>query len=131
MGQLEATYGAGWGRACVGTPTPWDDPYMPGPSVKHDTEMRDCLVRPARLPSAILGATAIAQWGLEFGLPTDSEALGRLARMAGVKTLMLTHLIPPPDRIERGEERYTEAVRRGGFEGEIVVGTDLASVDLG
>jgi ribonuclease Z len=62
---------------------------------------------------------------------TDAEALGQLARSAGAKTLMLTHFIPAPDQIERGEERYADAVRRGGFEGELIVGTDLSSVSLG
>ena len=57
--------------------------------------------------------------------------LGALAQRAGVKHLMLTHLIPPPERLERGEEHYIEAVRRGGFEGELIVGNDLDHVSFG
>ena len=87
----------------------------------------DMLVHEAMLSDALTGTPRefITQYH------ADSEEVGRLARAAGVKTLMLTHLIPPPDRVERGEERYTEAVRRGGFEGELIVGTDLASVSFG
>lgn len=87
----------------------------------------DVLIHEALLSEVVVGTPR------EFIMHyhTDAEALGRLARQAGVRTLMLTHLIPPPDRIERGEERYAEAVRRGGFEGELIVGTDLASVEFG
>ena len=62
---------------------------------------------------------------------SDAELLGGLARAAGVKTLMLTHLLPAPDLVEDGEQRYEAAVRRGGFEGELIVGSDLSSVPLG
>jgi len=48
-----------------------------------------------------------------------------------VNTLMLTHLVPPPGGIERGAERYAEAVRDGGFEGDLIVGTDPASLEFG
>ena len=61
----------------------------------------------------------------------DAEDVGRLARDAGVKTLMLTHLVPPPERLDQGEERYIEAVLRGGFEGELIVGKDLDQVSFG
>ena len=53
---------------------------------------------------------------------------------------MLTHLIPPlgadrqgPFKIPGGpltEEAYIRAARDGGFTGNIVVGTDLASLRL-
>lgn len=87
----------------------------------------DVLVHEAMLSDALRGTPQ--EFIMDYH--TDSEELGGLARAAGVKTLMLTHLIPPPDRIERGDERYAAAARRGGFEGELVVGTDLASVSFG
>jgi ribonuclease Z len=66
--------------------------------------------------------------------------LGALSKRAGVKTLMLTHLIPPlgaprqgPYPIEGGgltEADYTNSVEKGGFSGDTVVGTDLAKIRL-
>lgn len=63
--------------------------------------------------------------------------LGALSNRADVGHLMLTHLIPPlgaprqgPFPIEGGgltEADYVGAVRAGGFEGEVTVGTDLAN----
>jgi ribonuclease Z len=87
----------------------------------------DVLVHEAMLSDVLAGTS------LEFIMDyhTDSVELGGLAQRAGVKTLMLTHIIPAPDQVERGEERFTEAVRSGGFEGELIVGTDLASVSFG
>jgi ribonuclease Z len=63
--------------------------------------------------------------------------LGSLSDRSDVGHLMLTHLIPPlgaarqgPYPIEGGglsEADYVNAVRDGGFEGGVTVGTDLAS----
>jgi len=66
--------------------------------------------------------------------------LGAMAQRAGARHLVLTHLIPAlgaerhgPFKIPGGpltERDYSEAVRDGGFTGQIVVGTDLASMRL-
>jgi len=66
--------------------------------------------------------------------------LGAMAERAGAKHLMLTHLIPPigadqqyPFKVPGGpltEADYEKAARDGGFTGNIVVGTDLASLRL-
>jgi ribonuclease Z len=66
--------------------------------------------------------------------------LGAMAERAGVKYLMLTHLIPPigadqqyPFKVPGKpltQEDYKEAARDGGFTGTIIVGTDLASLRL-
>ena len=68
---------------------------------------------------------------------SSATDLGSLSQRADVGLLMLTHLIPPlnaarqgPYPIEGGgltETDYENAVRDGGFEGEVLVGTDLAS----
>jgi ribonuclease Z len=58
---------------------------------------------------------------------SDPEPVGELARRAGVKTLMLTHLIPPP-HTELDAGAFEAAVRRGGFEGNVIVCSDLDSV---
>lgn len=66
--------------------------------------------------------------------------LGAMAQRAGAKHLMLTHLIPPIGADHQGpftvpggpvtEAAYRKAAQDGGFTGNIVVGTDLASLRL-
>lgn len=66
--------------------------------------------------------------------------LGAMAKNAGAKHLVLTHLIPPPGAAQQGvwkvpggplsEADYRKAAQDGGFAGNIVVATDLASVRL-
>ena len=81
------------------------------------------------------GATLAA-----FGAPQDwierlahhhaeASEVGALAAQAGVKKLVLTHLIPPPDAPE-AQQALTDQVRSGGYEGEITVGTDLATTSI-
>jgi len=63
-----------------------------------------------------------------------------MAKRAGADQLMLTHLIPPmgtprqgPYKLPNGpltEDDYIDAVTKSGFEGAIIVGTDLRSVRL-
>ena len=71
---------------------------------------------------------------------SSASDLGAMAKRAGAKHLMLTHLIPPvgaerqgPWKIPGGaltEADYRTAAQEGGFTGNIIVGTDLASVRL-
>ena len=77
-------------------------------------------------------------------MPTIARArrtdLGAMAQRAGAKHLMLTHLIPPIGADEQypfkvpgnplTEEDYGKAAQDGGFTGDIIVGTDLASLRL-
>jgi ribonuclease Z len=66
--------------------------------------------------------------------------LGAMAKRAGAKYLMLTHLIPPvgadqqyPFKVPGGpltEADYRKAAQDGGFTGNIIVGADLASVRI-
>ncbi len=66
--------------------------------------------------------------------------LGAMAKRTGSKHLMLTHLIPPLGAKNQGpypipggaltEASYTDAVVAGGFEGNVIVGTDLVSLRL-
>jgi ribonuclease BN (tRNA processing enzyme) len=53
---------------------------------------------------------------------TDAEQVGKIAAAAGVKKLVLTHLIPPED-----SEKIRELAARN-FNGEIVAGKDLTRV---
>jgi ribonuclease Z len=71
---------------------------------------------------------------------SEASDLGAMAKRAGAKHFMLTHLIPPvgaehqgPWKIPGGplnEADYRKAAQDGGFTGDIVVGTDLASLRL-
>jgi len=64
--------------------------------------------------------------------------LGAMARRDGAKYLVLTHLIPAVGAERQGpfqlpggaltEADYAKAVRDGGFTGNVVVGTDLATI---
>jgi len=75
-----------------------------------------------------------------FYRQSTATDLGAMAKRAGAKYLMLTHLIPAigaerqgPWNIPGGpltEADYRKAVEESGFTGNIIVGTDLASVRL-
>jgi len=57
---------------------------------------------------------------------TSAEDAGRVAREAGVKMLVLSHLIPADDP-EVTTKMWMDAARRN-FDGEIVVGRDLMEI---
>ena len=77
---------------------------------------------------------------LLFYRQSAASDLGAMAKRAGVRYLVLTHLIPPlgaerqgPWKIPGGgltEADYRKAVETGGFTGTTIVGTDLASLRL-
>jgi len=59
----------------------------------------------------------------------DTVPLGALAQRAGVRHLVLTHLIPQPDS-EAEEEAFARDVRSGGYTGKITVGRDLTTINI-
>jgi len=59
----------------------------------------------------------------------DTPAIGASAARAGVATLLLTHLVPAPSTPAE-EQSFIDAVRAGGYQGEIIVGHDLTTVTL-
>jgi ribonuclease Z len=71
---------------------------------------------------------------------STASDLGAMAKRAGAKYLMLTHLIPAIGADRQGpwpipggpltDADYRKAVEESGFTGSIIVGTDLASVRL-
>jgi ribonuclease Z len=71
---------------------------------------------------------------------SNATDLGALAQRDGIKYLMLTHLAPPVGAAMQGtvkvqggaltEQDYKKAAQDGGYTGNIIVGTDLASVRL-
>ncbi|MDG2427432.1 MAG: MBL fold metallo-hydrolase [Acidimicrobiales bacterium] len=60
----------------------------------------------------------------------DTVEIGRQVRSLAVPTLLLTHLIPPPESDE-DEAAFIDDVRSSGYDGEVVVARDLTSVVLG
>lgn len=75
-----------------------------------------------------------------FFRQSTATDLGAMASRANAKHLMLTHLIPPMDAARQGpypipggalsEDDYLAAVRKGGFDGNTIVGTDLVTLRL-
>jgi ribonuclease Z len=75
-----------------------------------------------------------------FYRQSEVSDLGAMAKRAGVKHLMLTHLAPALGVVRHGpwqipggpltEADYRKVVESSGFSGNIVVGTDLASIRL-
>lgn len=86
----------------------------------------------------VLVHEAIREEGLA-GVVSDPDALlayhsecsqiGSMAQQAGVKQLVLTHLVPSPDTPEEVAAFETD-VRRGGYRGDLVVADDLTTVRL-
>lgn len=71
---------------------------------------------------------------------SNTPDLGAMAKRAGVKVLMLTHLAPQPGQSTHGpykvvgepitEAGYRKAAEEGGFAGTVIVGSDLATLRL-
>ena len=71
---------------------------------------------------------------------SNATDLGAMAQRDGARYLMLTHLAPPIGAAMQGtvkvqggpltEQDYKKAAQDGGYTGNVVVGTDLASVRL-
>jgi ribonuclease BN (tRNA processing enzyme) len=60
---------------------------------------------------------------------TSAEDAGRVAARAGVRTLVLSHLIPPDDPAVTDE--LWRAAAAAHFSGEVIVGRDLLEVPAG
>lgn len=60
----------------------------------------------------------------------DTRLIGRQMAELNVPTLMLTHLIPAPSTAAE-KQAFSDEVRQGGYEGEILVCDDLDTVTLG
>ncbi|NRA03281.1 MAG: MBL fold metallo-hydrolase [Myxococcales bacterium] len=57
----------------------------------------------------------------------DTPEVGGVAKRAGVRTLILTHLIPAP-RNEHDKQGFIDDVRAGGFDGDLIVADDGETV---
>jgi ribonuclease BN (tRNA processing enzyme) len=74
----------------------------------------------ARVPNAARLAESIVAH------QTSAEDAGRVAQAAGVKTLVLSHLVPPDDP-EVTEQMWLDAARTH-FRGQVIVGRDLMEI---
>lgn len=72
------------------------------------------------------GELADTPWAFAVAYHADTVELGTMAARVGVPTLMLTHLIPSPVS-EEEEAAFATDVRSGGYEGDVIVGRDLAT----
>ncbi len=88
----------------------------------HEVYMPGYFAR-ARSVEATRGDTAEATQRLSR-YHTDAEQVGRIAAQAGVKKLVLTHVIPPEDSDK------IRALAAQNFKGEIVVGKDLLKISF-
>lgn len=108
-------------------------------SVEALAEGADILVHSAIHPAFAPGA------GSKFPPPvyfrqSNAADLGAMAERAGIKHLVMTHLIPALDSASHGpfvipggpldQSDFVVAARETGFEGEIHVGKDLLSIRL-
>jgi ribonuclease BN (tRNA processing enzyme) len=88
-----------------------------------DILVHDAMFMPGidRLAARVPNASTLRQSMLSHH--TRAEDAGRVAREAGVKLLVLSHLVPPDDP-EITEQMWLDAARKE-FSGPIVVGRDL------
>lgn len=91
-----------------------------------DVLVQDALFTPAidRMVARVPNASTLRKSILSHH--TTAEDAGRVAKEAGVRTLVLSHLIPPDDP-EVTEQMWIAAARKH-FDGGIVVGRDLLEI---
>ena len=89
----------------------------------------DVVVHEAVRATALAPVVAGTPYETIFRYHADTVELGAMAERAGVRHLVLTHLIPEPadDTAAKG---FHDDVREGGFTGELTVGNDLDTVTL-
>jgi ribonuclease BN (tRNA processing enzyme) len=91
-----------------------------------DVLVHEALHLPAvdRLVARVPNAPALKQSIVSHH--TTAEDAGRVAQAAGVKTLVLSHLVPPDDPVVT-DQMWIEAARTH-FRGQVIVGKDLLEV---
>jgi ribonuclease Z len=116
-------------------------------SLPRATSTSDQVEKLAKGADIIVHSATHPVLGPDSGLPqanfirqSSVPDLGAMAKRVGAKYLMLTHLSPPIGDEMAGDRRvpggplteaaFRKAVEVSGFTGNIVVGTDLASVRL-
>jgi ribonuclease BN (tRNA processing enzyme) len=59
---------------------------------------------------------------------TSAEDVGRIAKAANVKTLILNHFVPPDDK-SLTDQHWIDAVKIT-YQGNLVIGTDLLQLSI-
>lgn len=90
----------------------------------------DLLVHEACRSASLASAVKGTLFEEIFEYHADTVSLGTLAERASVPHTVLTHLIPAPASPEE-EEAFAEDLRCGGYTGDITVGRDLMTFDIG
>ena len=72
----------------------------------------------------------LLKWAGTATLVSGLPRIGAQAAELGVPTLVLTHLIPPPES-DDDVQAFVDDIRTAGFAGELVVAEDLSQVTLG
>ena len=90
----------------------------------------DLVVHEACRTAAMAKAISGTVFQAIFDYHSDTVEVGRLAQEHGIPRLVLTHLIPAPQS-DKDESRFADDVRAGGFTGEVVVGRDLMTFEIG
>lgn len=98
------------------------DELCRGADVYVQTVIREDLVR------TLAGIIPTGQRFLDIlDYHSTVQQAAQTAERAGVKTLLLTHFVPP---LQPGQEDEWRAMARDHYAGEIVVGPDLTSVEI-
>lgn len=98
------------------------DDLCRGADVYVQTVIREDLVR------TLAGIIPTGQRFLDIlDYHSTVQQAAQTAERAGVKTLLLTHFVPP---LQPGQEDEWRAMARDHYAGEIVVGPDLTSVEI-
>jgi len=95
--------------------------------VKRLSEGADVLVHEACRATALRDLVRGTVLETIFSYHADTVPLGAMAESAGVRHLVLTHLIPQPNDAAQ-EEAFAQDVRSGGYTGKITVGRDLMTI---
>lgn len=96
--------------------------------VRELAEGADVVVYEALRFSAFEGLGQNRRFILDYH--ADTKLIGQQVKDLDVATLMLTHLIPPPNT-EEEKEAFASEVRAGGYTGELIVSDDLDTVKIG
>ena len=100
------------------------------PEVERLAAGADVLVHEACRTTALAEVVAGTPFETTFSYHADTVPLGAMAARAGVPHVVLTHLIPPPDR-PADADAFARDLRDGGYTGRVTVGEDLTTVTLG
>ncbi|MEV5010400.1 MBL fold metallo-hydrolase [Streptomyces sp. NPDC055692] len=104
-----------------------------------DTSLSDNIVRLARGADVLVHEVIDLDTYRNFGLPaalldhlkvshTDVKDIGPLAERCGVRTLVLSHIVPADKKLVSAASWRKRAQK--GFSGRVVVGDDLAEIPL-